>query len=448
MRKTSHDREPTPISEPAVAIKPLSKDNKRKRKLDVVPEEDEGPGQAGAKDNSSSHTQSSPQAPSTPVRKKTKSMLPSSPKQTPGRSTAALFGNLQLDTMRPVALVGYETPPYSPDNAKVEDSKNLPEQLQDLWHLYSAFLSALSLYYAHNGSSSPVSVAELLPTVTAHWKQRAVALDDLRKVLAVSRTTESEFILRDCGRAGTCLTRIQPRGRQVKRAGNFVDEVGLSAAFDRDLRERWGDWQTSVHGKDNDVEDFKKQLPMLDIQQDEKAKAALSRGQQRLADLKSSSVKPESATKSLSAPSFTNTAPPAPQGLQNRGTNLLDRILAKQAHTASLPAGPTKTQLERKAALHRIEDIARVLDLLAAGRPRCSFSLQAMTQQLQQSLRNPISREEVEMCLELMAAEITPGFVGLLRSGSMISVVVTKGGKVELGLLRSRVLRAVGEEKV
>lgn len=132
------------------------------------------------------------------------------------------------------------------------------------------------------------------------------------------------------------------------------------------------------------------------------------------------------------------------QATQSRGTNLLDRILAKQAHTASLPAGPTKEQLERKAALHRIEDIARVLDLLAAGRARCSFSMQAMVQQLQQSLRNPISREEVERCLGLMAKEVTPGFVGLVKNGAMTGVVVTRGGRVGLVELRGRIAASIG----
>jgi hypothetical protein len=90
-----------------------------------------------------------------------------------------------------------------------------------------------------------------------------------------------------------------------------------------------------------------------------------------------------------------------------------------------------------------VEDIARVLELLAGSKPRCSLSMPVMVQQLQQSLRNPISREEVERCLGLMAREITPGFVNVIVSGAVRGVVVSRAQKVSLEELRARVERAL-----
>jgi hypothetical protein len=48
---------------------------------------------------------------------------------------------------------------------------------------------------------------------------------------------------------------------------------------------------------------------------------------------------------------------------------------------------------------------------------------------LQNSLRNPISADEGEKCLEIMAKEVTTGFVKIVRAGSVDAVVVTRGGK-------------------
>jgi hypothetical protein len=184
---------------------------------------------------------------------------------------------------------------------------------------------------------------------------------------------------------------------------------------------------------------FVDQIPLVEVEKDgsiEKAAPMFARGKQRLAVLKSSQ-----ATIQLepSGSPIVTSEQKTSGAVENRGTTLLDRILAKQALSATLPAGPTKEQRERRAALQRIEDIARVLDLLATGRLRCSFSMQAMVQQLQQSLRNPISREETERCVELMAREVTPGFVGLVRNGAVTGVVITKSGKVGLDELRNRI---------
>ena len=444
-RKTAHQRDPTP---PPTLQTPGTADKKRKRSLEIVEEEDleeDSLEQLGGQRRVFKHFEKAEV--STPRNKRFKNVQPPSPIETPSKTAAALFNKLRLDpAINPIHFAlsanqqAYHTPPHIPE----ADSGTglLPGKLEELLFLQSAFLSALSLYYAHNGTSSPVNVKALLPMITKNWNKRTVSLDDLRVLLAIGQNNESSFMLQDFGKAGTCLMRSQPRGRATKRAASYVDETDLNARFEDALQKKWTNWLAATPEENGNAAAFMDQLPLADITKSEtveKAAPVFQRGQQRLADLRAgqTAAKAEPAAPLEIAPEHKTN-----QAVQSRRTSLLDRVLAKQAHAASLPAGPTREQLERKSALHRVEEIARVLDLLAAGRPRCSFSMPAMIQQLQQSLHNPISKEEVVRCLGLMYKEITPCFLSLVQSGAVTGVVVTKSGKVGLEDLRQRVQNA------
>ena len=442
-RKIAHDQSAmAPQASHVSAVKKA--DKKRKRALES--EEDDAP--VATSEAQKVVLKNAVQSDTlTPRHKKSKLYQPPSPVETPSKDTIPLFDKLKLNAAsQPIPFsfsTGpqvYGTPPDTPP-ASSYDAGHLPAELEDLLTLQAAFLSALTLYYAHNGTSSPVNIKSLLPMITKNWRKRTVSLDDLRMLLSISEG-EPDFILQDFGRAGTCLTKSQPRGRAVKRAASFVHEVDLNAGFEAALQKRWSKWLLATPKENHDVAVFMDQLPLVEFTKHESVQHAaplFSRGQQRLQDLNKSQAAantPQALPNPVTAEQKTDAM------LQSRSASLLDRILAKQAHAASLPAGPTRQQLERKAALQRIEEIERILDLLAAGRPRCSFSMPIMIQQLQQSLRNPISKEEVERCLELMATEITPGFVKLVRTGAVTGVVVTKGGKFGLAQLRQRVQSA------
>jgi hypothetical protein len=43
--------------------------------------------------------------------------------------------------------------------------------------------------------------------------------------------------------------------------------------------------------------------------------------------------------------------------------------------------------------------------------------------------RSPISAEDGQKCLEVMAQEVTPNFVKIVRAGSVDAIVITRGGK-------------------
>ena len=446
-RKTAHLRDPTP---PPAAQPPTQKmDKKRKRALETV---DEEPIDGHLSSKTVTEEAALKQLPQdnavTPRSKRFKPFQPLSPVETPSKDTTALFDKLKLGAAMkaiPFSLNGqqqvYETPPDTPP-ATTYEVDSLPTELEDLLFLQAAFLSALSLYYAHNGTSSPVNVKALLPMITKTWRKRTVSVDDLRLLLGLGQG-DAQFTLQDFGRAGICLTKPESRGRAIRRAASFVDEVDLNAGFEETLQRRWAQWLMATPKENHDIAVFMDQLPLVEVTRHESIEHTaplFARGQQRLTDLKASQAAANGPTHvkhtEVSAEHKTG------QIVQNRNTSLLDRVLARQAHAASLAAGPTKAQLERKAALHRIEEIERILDLLAAGRPRCSFSMPVVIQQVQQSLRNPISKDEVERCLDLMAGEITPGFLRLVRSGAVTGVVVTKGGKVGLEQLRQRVQSA------
>lgn len=449
-QKTIHLRQGSPKAPVQTPVNTAKPDRKRKRQLDAIAEEG-GDDELQPKSELQSHAgifkqfATSRDAATPPRNKRFKDALPPSPKNTPTKGALSLFDKLNLRSSSPTIPsspskhhAAYDTPPLTPEDGE----SDLPAPLSDLYNLNAAFLSALSLYYAHNGMSSSVDVDMLLSMVTRSWKRRAVILDDLRKVLAVG---EQAYTLEDRGRAGLMLCPLQPRGCTIKRSTSFIDERTQNARFEESLVKSYVHWQAKTAIENREPARFISELPLAEVvktQSTEQVAPIFARGQQRLADLKAgqAAARAEKAAPTPTTPSLQTSHPAT---TTSRGTSLLDRILAKQAHTASLPTGPTKNEIERKNALHRVEEVSRVLELLASGRTRCSFSMQAIVQHLQQSLRSPISREEAEKCLDVMATEVCPGFVRVVKGGSVSGVVVTRGGRVGAGELTER-LKGLG----
>jgi hypothetical protein len=389
-----------------------------------------------------------PKNAATPQSSRFKNAIPVSPSQTPTKNAERLFDQLHIRATSPATQPpskrskALETPPTSPKSDRPQSNTILPTELRDLLSLHASFLTALSLHSAHNGgSTSAISIKALLPLITANWRKRSVTIPDIRKMLALTEKAGPSFVLEDRARAGIFLARVEQS--VSNRTNNYIDESELNAVFDNCLTKAWNDYSDKTPENLVTGRAFIRQLPLVDMIQTETSRdtlALFSRGQQRLADLKAGQAAAK-AEADLPHTPVTSIAKDT-SGIQNRNTSLLDRILAKQAVASNLPAGPTRTELERKSALCRVEDVTRVLDMLAAGQPRASFSMTAMVQHLQQSLRTPITREEVERCLNIMAAEIMPTFVRVVSSGMMHGVVVTKGGKIGFADLKERLANA------
>ncbi|QIW95215.1 hypothetical protein AMS68_000733 [Peltaster fructicola] len=368
----------------------------------------------------------------TPQSKRFRDAMPTSPAETPGRKTARLFDRLELQAQKQSAAsnTAYDTPPATPESVKLDFADVLPTQLTELVTLFAAFLSAVNGQTALNGASFRISMQELLTTTTKIWRLRAVSTKDIRRLLAVLQDIDVGWVVEDYGRAGLSLT----KRLTATKSTSILDTIKLKRAFENELRRQWGHWQES-HEQQVDIGAFIEQMPLLDVAKSDavdKTASLYSRGKDRLESLRQS----QAAMKS--AESDTKTASVKPTPVHARGTNLLDRILAKQAAAASMPAGPTKEQLERRSCLQRVEEVARVLEILSAGRARASFSMPSIVQQLQQSLRSPMSRIEAERCLSLIAAEIMPQFVSIIVSGTVNGIVITRSGKLGLADLKQR----------
>lgn len=347
----------------------------------------------------------------------------------------------------------------------------LPVELINLLALHSSFLTALSLHYAHNGTSAPADLRDLTASVTLVWRQRNVTYDDVRLIMGVLNYGPSgennPYHLSDYGR-GKIVLEIRENSPMLDGMTG-VNEQALTDMFKEGLDSLWSQWcisqkmttrpiATPRKGRgrprkadnkqallesfldDTSMSKFLAQLPLADIETCASLNAIAplqEKGRKRMREFKESvqhgrTQKKRQVSGKENDPTISQTTPAQPaqpkitEFAAVRKTNLLDRILAKQEAAKSGPAAPTPAELQRKAALQRSEEVLGVLSLLCANRPgmRVSFSTTTILQQLRGSIRSPISKEEAMKCIEVIAKEVAPGYVSMVNMGSISSVVV------------------------
>lgn len=363
-------------------------------------------------------------------------------------------------------------------------SQTLPPDLVNLLALHSSFLTALSLHYAHNGTSVPVDVRVLAPSVSQVWRQRAVSLDDIRILLGVLDAcpggNKNPFYLSDYSGGKICIE-IRDEYMVDGKLRN-VNEDALQKIFMGSLDHLWTAWsETHVQGvntrtklaarpiaaakrrgrprkaivnaqpsiqpflDETALPKFLAQLPLAEVSLCSSAAAVApmrEKGRKRLREFKDS-VQQGRAVKKANTSTMTITGkenepvkataqivqPKITEFASVRKSNLLDRILAKQAAAASGPAPLSPAALQRLAALQRSEEVLGVLSLLTASKmpgTRVSFSMAALVQSLQGSIRSPLSKDEVLKCVEVLATEVAPGYLNIVKLGAMSSVVVNQ----------------------
>jgi hypothetical protein len=345
----------------------------------------------------------------------------------------------------------------------------LPAELVNLLALHSSFLTALSLHYAHNGTSSPADLKDLTASTTKVWRQRQVTYDDIRLLLGVLDHGPSgklnPYYLSDYGRGKICV--------EIKEDSPLMDgithmnEEGLQDLFKDGLDSLWSQWRVSQQlmtrpiatpkkgrGRpkkadikqtrletfldDNAMSKFLSQLPLAEITTCTSLTALAplqEKGRKRLREFKES-VQQGRAQKKTRPSIGKENEPQSVQQTQTkmtefaavRKTNLLDRILAKQEAAKCGPTAPSPIELQRKAALQRAPEVLRVLSLLCASKPgmRVSFSTTTLVQSLRSSIRSPISQEEAMKCIEVLANEVAPGYLSVVNMGTISSVVVNQ----------------------
>ncbi|KAH0565195.1 hypothetical protein GP486_001411 [Trichoglossum hirsutum] len=168
-----------------------------------------------------------------------------------------------------------------------------------------------------------------------------------------------------------------------------------------------------------------------------------------------------------------------------RGTSLLERaglpgsftlpIRAKELLRSTISPPLSKAAVHRKAALQRLDEVIAVLVHLsdsgagllrakrrigavvgelqtAADRPsistgvssvrvqqRVSLPLATLVVHLKDSLTNPISREEAERCIQLLADEVAPDWISTVTLGKVSAVIINKDARRGVAGWRDRV---------
>ena len=319
----------------------------------------------------------------------------------------------------------------------------LPNELLDLINLHAAFLTALSLHYAHNGTHSPADLRLLCPDVARAWGKRRVVVNDIRRTLGVlnaniSDDTDSQkcskFSLSDYGSGKIC---IEIQTEKTGRLARPVNENMLNDIYVHGLRTNWED-----RAEGTTVAEYIKGLPMEVVTTCEslsKMSPLLAKGQRRLEDMKNGFIIKKETIQQKKVPAIENASGAKP--------TLLERLRAKQIHQSTLPAPASKEQLSRKAALQRIDEVAGVLAMLSTsssiGQQRVSFTMPTVLGKLRDSFKTPMSKEEGDVCVRLLAAEIAPEWVRIVKMGKMEAMVVNRDGRPSELDIKERVGRAV-----
>ncbi|KAK7522341.1 hypothetical protein IWZ03DRAFT_342760 [Phyllosticta citriasiana] len=366
-------------------------------------------------------------------------------------------------------------PPSSRPSTQDRKSDELPQGLLDLIDLHSSFLGALSLYYAHNGISSPVDIRMLIPAITTKWGKRKVTIEDIRRSLGVMQSSAftahphpalkaRTFLLSDYGHGKICLEQQESRKARSRRSSTVIspslDENALNALFSIELSQRWDEYRRKITPNSKSpqsVSYFISQMPLTEITTCPslaKMGPFLAKGQQRLEDFKAGALKRQASMMNFSRPlgSLPSSKPNVPQtpapnrSHHSRGASLLDRIRAKQTAAANAPPGPTPEERARIAALHRAEDVLATLSLMAStASVRVSFPLPRLVRDVQASSRTPVGADEVRRCVQVLADEVAKGYVALVKLGATEVVVVDLAKRVGSAEVRRRVGVALGE---
>ena len=362
-----------------------------------------------------------------------------------------------------------DTPPTSPScpRSPISNSiacENLPDEFHDLIDLHASFLTALSLHYAHHGSSTPVDLRLLCPSVARAWRRRAVSVEDVQRILAIAQQGLGPEVgilcLLDYGHGKTCLETAECSSQGFhKRLANA--EV-LNDTFRKNLEEQWMLY-TASDSSSKFAKTFPAALPLLPIgtcTSLSKLTPLLAKGQRRLEDFKASAIRAQKSSSFLKSSSKQAGSSLRPKLTESRSDGLLSRIRAKEMVQSTLPPLPSAAKMERNSSLRRLEEVVPVLELLTSGTIKGnqqnkkslintqlqmqtqSFTMPTLVQHLQMSLRNQISKDDAIRCIRLLA-EIVPEWVCIRQVGKCVGVTIRRGNAIGRDEMDKRVQHMV-----
>ncbi|KAG8428555.1 hypothetical protein J3459_003832 [Metarhizium acridum] len=113
--------------------------------------------------------------------------------------------------------------------------------------------------------------------------------------------------------------------------------------------------------------------------------------------------------------------------------SLLDRLDTSSSPRRTSPLPPSGPELQRRAALNRVVDVAATISMLSLSNPlslpRQAFTMLAISDKLRDSLRVPLSAEEGIACVRLIATEVAPEWLRIVAIGGRENVVIQRHGQ-------------------
>ncbi|KKO98330.1 hypothetical protein THAR02_09564 [Trichoderma harzianum] len=316
-------------------------------------------------------------------------------------------------------------------------------ELVDLIRLHKAFLKTVTLQIAHNGTIVPIDISSIAPHITRTWGKRQVTVDDIRRCIAIQTSVRdsnvvSPFIVSDYGRGKICIE-LHPDHDNGSVA---INEERLCGQFEVNLRALCAN---RAHEDMADVD-----VPLASLSLDElpcaeiknmnhgiKANPILAKGHDALSALKGGMLakQQEKEVKQQATAAMVN-----PDGTK---MSLLDRLRLKQLAKANEPLPPSGPELQRRAALNRVIDVAATISMLSLSTPtslpRQAFTMGLISDKLKDSLRVPVSKEEGMICVRLIATEVAPEWLKVVTIGGRENVVLQRGSQPVDRVIEERV---------
>ncbi|KAH7148807.1 hypothetical protein EDB81DRAFT_475749 [Dactylonectria macrodidyma] len=311
---------------------------------------------------------------------------------------------------------------------KADDANALPPHLAELVDLHRAFVKTIMIQFAHNGTVVPLDIRNIAPDISHSWGKRNVTVEDIRRCIAIQSSaknnTVSPFIVSDYGRGRVCIE-LAPHEKVTP-----INEDRLNKHFAENLlalcAEKSMDEMTDVDIPLGSLS--LSELPQAAITNMaiyNKANPLLAKGQQALSELKNGIAAKQQEESKQAA--ISNNPLLNPDGTK---MSLLDRLRLKQLAKANGPLPPSGPELQRRAALNRVTDVAATISMLSLSNPmslpRQAFTMANILERLKDSLRTPMSNEEGSACIRLIATEIAPEWLRIVAIGGRENVVVQR----------------------
>ncbi|KAL4725136.1 hypothetical protein ACLX1H_007282 [Fusarium chlamydosporum] len=324
-------------------------------------------------------------------------------------------------------------------NKCTTDKDMFPAHLAELVDIHRAFVKTIMIQLAHNGNNSPIDIRTLAPHISQSWGKRQVTIEDIRRCIAIQSSAKhdihSPFMIADYGRGKICVERSSAEMTPI-------NEERLLKQFEINLRSLGTERSADEMDIDLPLDNLSlNELPQVDIKNmgnGLKANPLLNKGQRALSELKNGIVTKQHE-KEAKQIAVSNNPLLNPDGTK---MSLLDRLRLKQLAKANEPLPPSGPELQRRAALNRVGDVAATISMLTLSNPmslpRQAFTMAVILEKLKDSLRMPVSKEEGAACVRLIASEVAPEWLRIVTIGGRENVVVQRNNQPVDRVLQDR----------